>query len=432
MLSLQSIDSRGFLPGVSRALHPTAQWREDEFRRGYALSIETKHFSTQGGGKICALVSVIGTMRAMTRDVDRITHWNLVRIIPWQLSRRRKEERKERIGIGITGMHLLNEPFPPPILLPKPPLHLASDSVEYNFSFTTWLNATSHSKDECLIMAGTHVQEVFNFFSFLKRENSMLVIVMRIYATAFVCMCILLKGNICVCVSCSPLYVNILVTDICGKKICKFDWFLCFRQVTCCSRTVLSLMWQRSKGGLSSRLLPLFYSTMLWFFNWGRMNGWWIQQRRDLHKSDICVRRFSFWIGWSALWCPSDMNEVMKVFFFVWDGVITISGRCCRIFFFLEMYAREWCRLGRKHHDSHKYWCGQGRSPLQLCHMGRWCGLLLVVTSFNEYVALSSDIKWTESVLCSAFVGKKKTLGTHLLLLLLPSPTPPTDLKHGD
>lgn len=60
---------------------------------------------------------------------------------------------------------------------------------------------------------------------------------------------------------------------------------------------------------------------------------------------------------------------------------------------FLGAYAEEWCasRLGRKHHDSHKCWCGQGSSPLQLCHMARWCGHLLVVTisQFIHIVALS-------------------------------------------
>lgn len=151
-------------------------------------------------------------------------------------------------------------------------------------------------------------------------------------------------------------------------------------------------MWRCSKSWLSSGLLHLLYYTMLWCFDWGCMNGWWIQLYEELcvleekknlifvagrFHSPICGQFF-------------DVHLIQKK----WPG-----NSCVRLVWlrslgvaagFFGVYAREWCacRLGRKHHDSCRSWCGQGSSPLQLCHMGRWFGHLLVVTSFNSYTLL--------------------------------------------
>lgn len=252
-------------------------------------------------------------------------------------------------------------------------MHLASDSVQCNFSFTTWMNAAFHSNDRGSVTIGAHVQYVLIWSKILS--------FLPTCARYCVFLCGLInKGVTFVYAFCAAQYawISWLWTYVGEKYVNLADSFVLGKEY-------LADTFALQQSGPVIHVAMFKELIILWIVAsvvlphalvfWLRMHEWLMNTTlcRALHawrkkNSNSCGWQPPFTNIWLVLWCTPDLEEVTWGFLCE-IGVIAVPGRCCRIFFiflFFGVYSREWCacRLGRKHHDSRRSWCGQGSSPL--------------------------------------------------------------------
>lgn len=186
--------------------------------------------------------------------------------------KRRGERRGERVGI--TGRFDLARGRKERLFLPQKPLWdfaLVSQCIRISYLQLEWMQHSIQTTEAFWWGSAFYIPYLFIWLKVVLHLPTLYVLCFKWK-----------KGTFVVCVLCSWICMELLSTNLCGGKICKFDWFLCFRGKSIsltsllCSRMFLSFMRRCSKSWLPpySELLHLFYYTMLWCCDWGTMNGW--------------------------------------------------------------------------------------------------------------------------------------------------------------
>lgn len=157
-------------------------------------------------------------------DCGRITRWNLVCIIPWQLSERRGEKRGEESGVGITGrLFDLALGKKERLFLPQKPL--------WDFALGEWVSALIRISYLQLEWMQHSIQTTEGLWWGSAFYVPYLLIWLKLILhlpTLYVLLFKWKKENLCM----RAMQLNMhgtAVINLCGGKICKFDWFLCFR-----------------------------------------------------------------------------------------------------------------------------------------------------------------------------------------------------------